>query len=59
MTPNFRIYTDADFRIYMERFVHIYIDVCTYRFDPPRFPRILFASHIRVYAPMRGCPEVT
>jgi hypothetical protein len=55
MTPNFRIYTDADFRIYMERFVHIYMDVCTYRFDPPRSPRIQFASHIRVFVPMRGC----
>ena len=55
MTPNFRIYTDADFRIYMERFVHMYMDVCSHRFNLRGCQRILFASHIRVFVPMRGC----
>jgi len=59
LTPNFRIYTEADFRICMERFVHTSMYVCTYRFDPRGCQRILFASHIRVFVPMRGYLEVT
>ena len=59
LTPNFRIYTEADFHIYMERFVHTYMDVCTHRSGPPGCERILFAGCSGLYAPMRGCLEVT